>query len=82
MFLKEVILNFVWFLGTIFFYFCLPETKGKTLQEIEDYFSGRITSLKTKKVDKAEKTALSNFDKNLNSTKPPVLTIEKDKLLS
>lgn len=72
----------VLFLGTIFFYFCLPETKGKTLQEIEDYFSGRTTTLKTKKVDKSEKAALSNFDKNLNSTKPPVLTIEKDKLLS
>ncbi|XP_043506075.1 facilitated trehalose transporter Tret1-like isoform X1 [Polistes fuscatus] len=33
--------------GTIYFYICLPETKGKTLQEIEDYFSGRSNSLYT-----------------------------------
>jgi hypothetical protein len=37
------------FAGTIFLYFFLPETKGKSLLEIEDYFSGRIASLKTKK---------------------------------
>ncbi|XP_031832867.1 facilitated trehalose transporter Tret1 isoform X2 [Nomia melanderi] len=34
-------------LGTIYFYLCLPETKGKTLQEIEDYFSGRNSNLRT-----------------------------------
>ncbi|XP_017875465.1 facilitated trehalose transporter Tret1 [Ceratina calcarata] len=33
--------------GTIYFYLCLPETKGKTLQEIEDYFSGRKNNLTT-----------------------------------
>ena len=39
--------GFISIFGTIYFYFCLPETKGKTLQEIEDYFSGRSDSLKT-----------------------------------
>nr|XP_022907727.1 facilitated trehalose transporter Tret1-like isoform X2 [Onthophagus taurus]XP_022907728.1 facilitated trehalose transporter Tret1-like isoform X2 [Onthophagus taurus]XP_022912396.1 facilitated trehalose transporter Tret1-like [Onthophagus taurus] len=29
------------FIGTIFIITCLPETKGKTLSEIEEYFSGR-----------------------------------------
>uniref|UniRef100_A0A7G3AKB0 Putative facilitated trehalose transporter tret1-2 n=1 Tax=Lutzomyia longipalpis TaxID=7200 RepID=A0A7G3AKB0_LUTLO len=64
--------------GCIFFYKCLPETKGKSLQEIEDYFSGRIKTLKTKK----GATALPNYDNNLNNTKPPTITVEKDKLLS
>ncbi|KAK0166526.1 hypothetical protein PV328_004938 [Microctonus aethiopoides] len=34
-------------IGTIYFYICLPETKNKSLQEIEDYFSGRSANLKT-----------------------------------
>lgn len=36
-------------LGTIYFYYILPETKGRTLQEIEDYFSGRTKTLKPDK---------------------------------
>lgn len=62
--------------GTIFLFLVLPETKGKTLQEIEDYFSGRTKTIGTKK-----NTNGATYDNNLNNTKPPVLTIEKDKLL-
>ncbi|XP_072940922.1 facilitated trehalose transporter Tret1-like isoform X2 [Epargyreus clarus] len=32
--------------GLVFFYLFLPETKGRTLQEIEDYFCGRTKTLK------------------------------------
>jgi sugar phosphate permease len=41
--------------GSIFFYLCLPETKGKSLQEIEDYFSGRTKTLDTKKIKSTTK---------------------------
>lgn len=52
--------------GTIYFYVFLPETKGKSLQEIEDYFSGRTNSLKT-----------GSFRKN----KPELLQIQKGQML-
>lgn len=64
---------FLLILGTVFFYFCLPETKGKSLQEIEDYFSGRTKSLQSKKIKK--------FDLNLATEKEQGLIVEKDKLL-
>lgn len=61
----------------MFYYFYLPETKGRTLQEIEDYFSGRTTTLKTKKIATA-----SNFNINLNeAAKEQTLRMEKEKLL-
>ncbi|XP_011149996.1 facilitated trehalose transporter Tret1 isoform X2 [Harpegnathos saltator] len=52
-------------LGTIYFYICLPETKGRTLQEIEDYFSGRGDTLTTGRI----------------SNKPKVLEIKKGQIL-
>lgn len=56
-------------LGTIFFYFYLPETKGRTLHEIEDYFSGRTDSLKNKET------------KTLPGNKPKILEAEKGSML-
>ncbi|XP_011503455.1 PREDICTED: facilitated trehalose transporter Tret1-like isoform X2 [Ceratosolen solmsi marchali] len=38
-------------IGTIYFYIYLPETKNKSLQEIEDFFSGRNNDLKTGKIN-------------------------------
>lgn len=40
--------------GTLFFYFALPETKGTTLHEIEDYFSGRTKTLGSRGQGKGE----------------------------
>ncbi|KOC68688.1 Facilitated trehalose transporter Tret1, partial [Habropoda laboriosa] len=51
--------------GTIYFYLCLPETKGKSLQEIEDYFSGRNSNLKTG---------------TIRSNKPKVLEVKKGQI--
>lgn len=63
--------------GTVFYYFYLPETKGKTLQEIEDYFAGRITSLKTKKP-----TTSTNFSNNITAAaSDQTVRMEKEKLL-
>ncbi|XP_076680073.1 facilitated trehalose transporter Tret1 isoform X2 [Andrena cerasifolii] len=52
--------------GTIYFYLCLPETKGKTLQEIEDYFSGRDSNLRTSPISR---------------NKPKVLEVKKGQVL-
>ncbi|KAG6794506.1 facilitated trehalose transporter Tret1 isoform X1 [Apis mellifera caucasica] len=52
--------------GTIYFYLCLPETKDKTLQEIEDYFSGRNNNLRTR---------------NIDNNKPKVLQVKKGQIL-
>uniref|UniRef100_A0A1B6MIW6 Major facilitator superfamily (MFS) profile domain-containing protein n=1 Tax=Graphocephala atropunctata TaxID=36148 RepID=A0A1B6MIW6_9HEMI len=49
-------------LATIFFYLFLPETQGRTLQEIEDYFSGRTKTL-----------GPSKDSTNNNNVKPPIV---------
>jgi hypothetical protein len=56
-------------LGTFFFYMYLPETKGRSLQEIEDYFSGRTNSLKIQQ------------PKTLPGNKPKILEAEKGSML-
>ena len=38
-------------LGTVFVYFYLPETKGKSLEEIQKYFESKETKTKTEKTE-------------------------------
>uniref|UniRef100_A0A1B6GJS3 Major facilitator superfamily (MFS) profile domain-containing protein n=1 Tax=Cuerna arida TaxID=1464854 RepID=A0A1B6GJS3_9HEMI len=54
-------------LGTIFFFLYLPETQGRTLQEIEDYFCGRTKTLGP------QKDTVNN-----NTVKPPIVKANKD----
>lgn len=60
--------------GTAYFYICLPETKGRTLQEIEDHFSGRQSTLRTGRIG-----ALTIG--KVGSNKPKVLEIKKGQIL-
>ncbi|XP_052862109.1 facilitated trehalose transporter Tret1-2 homolog [Anopheles cruzii] len=73
------------FVGTVFFYLCLPETKGKSLQEIEDYFSGRLKTLKKAKPGKANNggggAGMESDGQQLLEAKPQLLTVEKNQLL-
>lgn len=46
------------FLGCVFFYFYLPETKDRTLQEIEDYFCGRTKSLSKPQEQNEKKSSI------------------------
>lgn len=39
------------FIGTIFVFIFLPETRGKTLQEIEEYFGGKTKTIQESKVN-------------------------------
>lgn len=56
--------------GTVYFYLCLPETKNKTLHDIEDFFSGRPSSLRRG----------SSFAVRENS-KPKLLDVKKGAVL-
>jgi hypothetical protein len=59
----------------------LPETKGRSLQEIEDYFSGRTTSLQQPKTNNNISTINNNLNNN-NNNNHIVLTMESDKLIN
>lgn len=63
--------------------FQLPETKGKTLHEIEDYFSGKTSTLKTKRHDKTDNLDIilnnNNNISNNNNNNQIILLMENEK---